>query len=147
MSGSNSGGGSSGSNSNKQSIERTNNTNEQNCAYWYVDNGDNDEQNDADEIFSDCEMFEKIGPNYIHHKDVNVSEETLVDNSAIDHEEFSECVNTGAEEDMGVSVEDEGRLTDSLPTLVSEQAAVEELEPELENEPSNKADNEVGIFN
>ncbi|GLV42576.1 Puratrophin-1-like [Carabus blaptoides fortunei] len=140
-----------GSNTNKQSNERTN-ASEQNCAYWYVDNGDNvvinganHEQNgDDDEIFSDCEMFEKIGPNYAHHRDVNVSEETLVDdNSAIEHEAFSECVNTVAEEDTHASVEDDDRLTDSLPTLVSEQAAVEEFEPELEeNEPSNTVENE-----
>lgn len=91
-----------------------------NCAYWYVENEEEERQvtEHLEEIAgaSDNEIFEKVGPNYIHQSDVNVSEETLVDSSAIESEEILGDLILNRKEE---------NLTDSLPTLVSEQDVVE----------------------
>lgn len=124
-----------------------------NCAYWYVENEEEEEQEvefemerlrtvdkgESDEnVMSDGEMFEKIGPNYIHRSEVNVSEETLVDNSAIDDEVFDKC-----DEELDAYCD----RTDSLPTLVCEQDEIDESGFEESGPEENmRNDSEVSDF-
>lgn len=148
-----SGGNASNSSGNAKYPDSPFNEAQTNCAYWYVENEEEEEQeiefelerlrvidqgeNDED-VTSDGKVFEKIGPNYIHRSEVNVSEETLVDNSAIDDEVYDKC-----DEELDAYCD----RTDSLPTLVCEQDEIDESGfEESGNEENLRNDSEVSKF-